>query len=160
MYHCESAVTHLKTHNSDVLKVWENMSNYDLKKSLSDVKPCIGLVTVADHWTLKQREHISGFKWSNYGIHSLQSAPEKARTNSQPLQQRYTFTRYGMNCIHQPTGKPLEWMGWINTNTGAAGYTKSLEGRIELIKDNSVSMTRLKLSGLKSEDSAVYYWVQ
>uniref|UniRef100_A0AAZ3RWT4 Immunoglobulin V-set domain-containing protein n=1 Tax=Oncorhynchus tshawytscha TaxID=74940 RepID=A0AAZ3RWT4_ONCTS len=100
------------------------------------------------------------FKWSNYGIHSLQSAPEKARTNSQPLQQRYTFTRYGMNCIHQPTGKPLEWMGWINTNTGAAGYTKSLEGRIELIKDNSVSMTRLKLSGLKSEDSAVYYWVQ
>uniref|UniRef100_A0AAZ3NX89 Ig-like domain-containing protein n=1 Tax=Oncorhynchus tshawytscha TaxID=74940 RepID=A0AAZ3NX89_ONCTS len=75
----------------------------------------------------------------------------------------YTFTSYGMNWIRQPTGKPLEWMGWINTNTGAAGYTKSLEGRIELTKDSSVSMTHLKLSGLKSEDSAVYYcarWTQ
>uniref|UniRef100_A0A8C7JEX9 Ig-like domain-containing protein n=1 Tax=Oncorhynchus kisutch TaxID=8019 RepID=A0A8C7JEX9_ONCKI len=73
----------------------------------------------------------------------------------------YTFTSSGMNWIHQPTGKPLEWIGWINTNTGAAGYAKTLEGRIELTKDNSVSMTSLKLSGLnlKSEDSAVYYCV-
>nr|ACI69046.1 Ig heavy chain V-I region HG3 precursor [Salmo salar] len=75
----------------------------------------------------------------------------------------YTFTSYGMNWIRQPTGKPLEWMGWINTNTGAAGYAKTLEGRIELTKDSSVSMTHLKLSGLKAEDSAVYYcarWAQ
>uniref|UniRef100_A0AAY5K6Y9 Immunoglobulin V-set domain-containing protein n=1 Tax=Esox lucius TaxID=8010 RepID=A0AAY5K6Y9_ESOLU len=62
-----------------------------------------------------------------------------------------------MNWIRQATGKPLEWMGWINTNTGAAGYAKSLEGRVELTKEDSVSMTHLKLSGLKAEDSAVYY---
>lgn len=46
-------------------------------------------------------------------------------------------------------------MGWINTNTGAAGYTKTLEGWIELTNDSSVSMTHLNLSGLKAEDSAV-----
>ncbi|KAK6312129.1 hypothetical protein J4Q44_G00177930 [Coregonus suidteri] len=70
----------------------------------------------------------------------------------------HTFTTYGTNWIHQPTGKPLEWMGWINTNTGGAGYAKTLEGQIELTKDSSVSMTHVKLSGLKAEDSAVYYW--
>ncbi|KAL0993219.1 hypothetical protein UPYG_G00104830 [Umbra pygmaea] len=75
----------------------------------------------------------------------------------------YTFTSYGMNWIRQTSGKPLEWMGWINTNTGESGYAKSLEGRIVLTKDSSQSMTHLKLSGLKAEDSAVYYcarWAQ
>uniref|UniRef100_A0A674EHY5 Ig-like domain-containing protein n=1 Tax=Salmo trutta TaxID=8032 RepID=A0A674EHY5_SALTR len=66
----------------------------------------------------------------------------------------YTFSSYNTRWIRQPKpGKALEWIGGINS-----GSTN-----IELTKDSSVIMTYLKLSGLKSEDSAVYYcarWVQ
>ena len=58
---------------------------------------------------------------------------------------------YGMSWIRQPAGHSLEWIGYTGT------YTKSVEGRIEITRDNTICMVYLKLSGLRTEDSAVYY---
>ncbi|KAL6476015.1 hypothetical protein MHYP_G00145140 [Metynnis hypsauchen] len=62
----------------------------------------------------------------------------------------FRFGDYGFHWIRQQAGKPLEWMGYVY-------YTKSVQGRIEMIKDGSGSMVSLKLSSVTVEDSAVYY---
>uniref|UniRef100_A0A3P8ZAM3 Ig-like domain-containing protein n=1 Tax=Esox lucius TaxID=8010 RepID=A0A3P8ZAM3_ESOLU len=69
----------------------------------------------------------------------------------------FTFSSYGMRWIRQPDGKALEWIGAIWSDASGTAYAKSVEGRIEVTKDNSNSMTHLRLSGLRTEDSAVYY---
>lgn len=68
----------------------------------------------------------------------------------------YNFGDYGMSWIRQPRGKPLQWIGHINTASGETFYSKSLEGRIEITKDNSKGISYFKLSGLTVEDTAVY----
>ncbi|KAI4903920.1 hypothetical protein NFI96_006978 [Prochilodus magdalenae] len=69
----------------------------------------------------------------------------------------FTFSSYQMHWIRQPAGKPLEWMGGVHTGGSGNDYAKSFQGRIEITKDNSISMAYLKLSGVTVEDSAVYY---
>ncbi|KAK2833614.1 hypothetical protein Q5P01_017503 [Channa striata] len=68
----------------------------------------------------------------------------------------FTFTCCTMSWIRQAAGKELEWMGYRYDAT-SYGYTSSLQGGIEITRDNSNSMTYLTLSNLKTEDSAVYY---
>uniref|UniRef100_A0A3Q2GGA4 Ig-like domain-containing protein n=1 Tax=Cyprinodon variegatus TaxID=28743 RepID=A0A3Q2GGA4_CYPVA len=64
-----------------------------------------------------------------------------------------SFSSYWMAWIRQAPGKGLEWIA-----TEARGtYASSVDGRIEITRDNSNSMVYLKLSNLKAEDSAVYY---
>lgn len=48
-------------------------------------------------------------------------------------------------------------MGVIWYDASKTVYAKSVEGRIEITRDNSNSMVYLKLSGLTTEDTAVYY---
>lgn len=62
-----------------------------------------------------------------------------------------------MNWIRQPAGKALEWMGLIYYDASKTNYASSVQGRIEITRDNSNSMVYLTLSDLKPEDSAVYY---
>ncbi|KAL7378503.1 hypothetical protein ABVT39_014769 [Epinephelus coioides] len=69
----------------------------------------------------------------------------------------FTFSCCGMNWIRQPAGKGLEWMGFVRTDATATGYASSVQGQIEITRDNSNSMMYLRLSNLKPEDSAVYY---
>lgn len=69
----------------------------------------------------------------------------------------YNFGDYGMSWIRQPHGKPLQWIGHINTANGNTYYGKSLEGRIEITKDNSKGISYLKLSSLTAEDTGVYH---
>nr|8GX9_O Chain O, heavy chain of P2B-1G5 [Homo sapiens]8GX9_P Chain P, heavy chain of P2B-1G5 [Homo sapiens] len=69
----------------------------------------------------------------------------------------YTFTTYVMNWVRQAPGQGLEWMGWINTNTGNPTYAQGFTGRFVFSLDTSVSTASLQISSLKAEDTAVYY---
>uniref|UniRef100_A0A3P9BVG0 Ig-like domain-containing protein n=1 Tax=Maylandia zebra TaxID=106582 RepID=A0A3P9BVG0_9CICH len=69
----------------------------------------------------------------------------------------FNFGGYGMHWIRQPAGKALEWLGVIWSDASKTVYASSVEGRIEITRDNSNSMVYLRLSSLKPEDSAVYY---
>uniref|UniRef100_A0A3B5MX51 Ig-like domain-containing protein n=1 Tax=Xiphophorus couchianus TaxID=32473 RepID=A0A3B5MX51_9TELE len=70
----------------------------------------------------------------------------------------FDFSQYGMHWIRQPAGKTLEWMGVIWYDASKTIYSSSVDGRIEITRENSNSMVHLKLSNLKPEDSsAVYY---
>ncbi|CDR18266.1 unnamed protein product [Oncorhynchus mykiss] len=67
----------------------------------------------------------------------------------------FNFNSHNTHWIRQPAGKSLEWMGY--SGLGLGNHAKTFEGRMETTKDNSNSMMTLKLSGLRTEDSAVYY---
>lgn len=69
----------------------------------------------------------------------------------------FDFSNSGMHWIRQPAGKTLEWMGLIYYDASKTVYTSSLQGRIKITRETSKSMVHPRLSGLKSEDSAVYY---
>uniref|UniRef100_A0AAY4C585 Ig-like domain-containing protein n=1 Tax=Denticeps clupeoides TaxID=299321 RepID=A0AAY4C585_9TELE len=69
----------------------------------------------------------------------------------------FAFSSSGMHWVRQPTGKALEWMGAIWYDASRTIYAKSVEGRTEITRDNNNHMVYLKLSGLKAEDSAVYF---
>uniref|UniRef100_A0A8P4KNR4 Ig-like domain-containing protein n=1 Tax=Dicentrarchus labrax TaxID=13489 RepID=A0A8P4KNR4_DICLA len=69
----------------------------------------------------------------------------------------FDFSQSGMHWIRQPAGKALEWMGLIYYDASKTMYASSVQGRIEITRDNSNSMVYLRLSNLKPEDSAVYY---
>uniref|UniRef100_A0A2K5XUT7 Immunoglobulin heavy variable 7-4-1 n=1 Tax=Mandrillus leucophaeus TaxID=9568 RepID=A0A2K5XUT7_MANLE len=69
----------------------------------------------------------------------------------------YTFTSYGMNWVRQAHGQRLEWMGWINTNTGNPTYAQGFKERFTFSMDTSISTAYLQISSLKAEDTAVYY---
>ena len=69
----------------------------------------------------------------------------------------YTFTSYDINWVRQATGQGLEWMGWMNPNSGNTGYAQKFQGRVTMTRDTSISTAYMELSSLRSEDTAVYY---
>uniref|UniRef100_A0A672KP08 Ig-like domain-containing protein n=1 Tax=Sinocyclocheilus grahami TaxID=75366 RepID=A0A672KP08_SINGR len=69
----------------------------------------------------------------------------------------FDFGQYGMHWIRQSAGQTFIWMGVIWYDASKTVYAKSVEGRIEITRDNSNSMVYLKLSGLTTEDTALYY---
>uniref|UniRef100_A0A3Q1BK58 Ig-like domain-containing protein n=1 Tax=Amphiprion ocellaris TaxID=80972 RepID=A0A3Q1BK58_AMPOC len=69
----------------------------------------------------------------------------------------FTFTCCSMHWIRQPAGKTLEWLGRGYSNPSSNTYSSSVQGRIEISRDDSNSMVYLRLSNLQPEDSAVYY---
>uniref|UniRef100_A0A672Y9L7 Ig-like domain-containing protein n=1 Tax=Sphaeramia orbicularis TaxID=375764 RepID=A0A672Y9L7_9TELE len=69
----------------------------------------------------------------------------------------FTFWCCGMSWIRQPEGKGLEWIGVGHNPASSNSYASSVQGRIEVSRDDSNSMVHLRLSNLKPEDSAVYY---
>uniref|UniRef100_A0A3P8T1B2 Ig-like domain-containing protein n=1 Tax=Amphiprion percula TaxID=161767 RepID=A0A3P8T1B2_AMPPE len=69
----------------------------------------------------------------------------------------FTFSSHHMHWIRQPAGKGLEWLGLVWYDASKTFYASSVQGRIEITKDNSNSMVYLRLSNLQPEDSAVYY---
>nr|7CZY_H Chain H, Immunoglobulin heavy variable 1-8,Immunoglobulin heavy variable 1-8,chain H of P5A-2F11_2B,Epididymis luminal protein 214,Epididymis luminal protein 214 [Homo sapiens]7CZY_J Chain J, Immunoglobulin heavy variable 1-8,Immunoglobulin heavy variable 1-8,chain H of P5A-2F11_2B,Epididymis luminal protein 214,Epididymis luminal protein 214 [Homo sapiens]7CZZ_H Chain H, Immunoglobulin heavy variable 1-8,Immunoglobulin heavy variable 1-8,chain H of P5A-2F11_3B,Epididymis luminal protein 214,E len=69
----------------------------------------------------------------------------------------YTFTSYDINWVRQATGQGLEWMGWMNPNSGNTGYAQKFQGRVTMTRNTSISTAYMELSSLRSEDTAVYY---
>nr|pir Ig heavy chain precursor V region (6A4) - mouse [Mus musculus] len=69
----------------------------------------------------------------------------------------YTFTAYWMHWVKQRPGQGLEWIGYINPNTGYTEYNQNFKDKATLTADKSSSTAYMQLSSLTSEDSAVYY---
>lgn len=69
----------------------------------------------------------------------------------------FTFSCCTMSWIRQPAGKALEWIGVGWSTASRNTYASSVQGRVEISRDDSNSMVSLRLSNLKPEDSAVYY---
>nr|ABA55015.1 anti-EBV LMP1 single chain Fv antibody G5 [synthetic construct] len=69
----------------------------------------------------------------------------------------YTFTGYYMHWVRQAPGQGLEWMGWINPNSGGTNYAQKFQGWVTMTRDTSISTAYMELSRLRSDDTAVYY---
>uniref|UniRef100_UPI0012E0C492 02-K Fab Heavy chain n=1 Tax=Homo sapiens TaxID=9606 RepID=UPI0012E0C492 len=69
----------------------------------------------------------------------------------------YTFTGYYMHWVRQAPGQGLEWMGWINPNSGGTNYAQKFQGRVTMTRDTSISTAYMELRSLRSDDTAVYY---
>nr|4JPW_H Chain H, HEAVY CHAIN OF ANTIBODY 12A21 [Homo sapiens] len=69
----------------------------------------------------------------------------------------YTFTNYILHWWRQAPGQGLEWMGLIKPVFGAVNYARQFQGRIQLTRDIYREIAFLDLSGLRSDDTAVYY---
>nr|7M42_B Chain B, REGN10989 antibody Fab fragment heavy chain [Homo sapiens] len=69
----------------------------------------------------------------------------------------YIFTGYYMHWVRQAPGQGLEWMGWINPNSGGANYAQKFQGRVTLTRDTSITTVYMELSRLRFDDTAVYY---
>uniref|UniRef100_UPI00320C0217 DH1317.8 heavy chain n=1 Tax=Homo sapiens TaxID=9606 RepID=UPI00320C0217 len=69
----------------------------------------------------------------------------------------YTFTDYAITWVRQAPGQGLEWMAWINTNTGNPTSAQGFTGRFVFSLGTSVNTTYLQIRSLRAEDTAVYY---
>nr|1CIC_B Chain B, PROTEIN (IG HEAVY CHAIN V REGIONS) [Mus musculus] len=69
----------------------------------------------------------------------------------------YTFTNYWMHWVKQRPGQGLEWIGNIYPGSGDSNYDEKFKSKATLTVDTSSSTAYMQLSGLTSEDSAVYY---
>uniref|UniRef100_A0A8D0D550 Ig-like domain-containing protein n=1 Tax=Sander lucioperca TaxID=283035 RepID=A0A8D0D550_SANLU len=69
----------------------------------------------------------------------------------------FTFSCCVMSWIRQPAGEGMEWIGSGFSTASRNTYASSVQGRVEISRDDSNSMVYLRLSNLKPEDSAVYY---
>nr|7UMM_H Chain H, ab109 Fab heavy chain [Mus musculus]7UMM_I Chain I, ab109 Fab heavy chain [Mus musculus]7UMM_J Chain J, ab109 Fab heavy chain [Mus musculus] len=69
----------------------------------------------------------------------------------------YTFTGYYIHWVRQAPGQGLEWMGWINPNTGGTVYAQTFQARVTMTRDTSISTAYMELIRLRSDDTAVYY---
>ncbi|KAJ8283362.1 hypothetical protein COCON_G00022120, partial [Conger conger] len=67
-----------------------------------------------------------------------------------------TDSSYCTNCIRQPAGKALEWVGRVCGN-GKIFYKDSLKSKFTIYRDTSSSTVSLQGSSLQAEDTAVYY---
>uniref|UniRef100_UPI0032E938C0 8G8 Fab Heavy Chain n=1 Tax=Homo sapiens TaxID=9606 RepID=UPI0032E938C0 len=69
----------------------------------------------------------------------------------------YTFLTYWMNWVKQRPGQGLEWIGQIFPATGSTHYNEMFKDKATLNEDTSSNTAYMQLSGLTSEDTAVYF---
>nr|4O02_H Chain H, 17E6 heavy chain [Mus musculus] len=69
----------------------------------------------------------------------------------------YTFSSFWMHWVKQRPGQGLEWIGYINPRSGYTECNEIFRDKATMTADTSSSTAYMQLSGLTSEDSAVYY---
>ncbi len=63
-----------------------------------------------------------------------------------------------MSWIKQAEGKALEWISFISAPSGRDKYySKTVEGRFTISRDNSKMQVYLHMTNLQAKDTAVYY---
>nr|8DWA_H Chain H, P1D9 Heavy chain [Homo sapiens] len=68
-----------------------------------------------------------------------------------------TFGDDSITWVRQAPGQGLEWMGGIFPLIGKTHYAQRFQGRLTVTADKSTSTAYMELSGLRSEDTAIYY---
>ncbi|KAI5085310.1 hypothetical protein C0J45_24292, partial [Silurus meridionalis] len=68
----------------------------------------------------------------------------------------YSVTSYNTHWIRQPSGKTLEWIGYIHTG-GSTGYSDKLKNRFSISRDTSTNTITIQGQNMQTEDTAVYY---
>ncbi|KAK2104955.1 hypothetical protein P7K49_018811 [Saguinus oedipus] len=71
----------------------------------------------------------------------------------------FTFSDYYMHWVRQAPGKGPEWVGLIRNkaNGYTTEYAPSVKGRFTISRDDPKNSLYLQMSGLRTEDTAVYY---
>ncbi len=60
--------------------------------------------------------------------------------------------------VKQAEGKALEWISYFSAPSGSDKYySKTVEGRFTISRDNSKMQVYLHMTNLQAEDTAVYY---
>uniref|UniRef100_A0A8C3C9R5 Ig-like domain-containing protein n=1 Tax=Cairina moschata TaxID=8855 RepID=A0A8C3C9R5_CAIMO len=68
-----------------------------------------------------------------------------------------SFEYYDVWWYRQAPGGSLEWMSYLNSDGSTVEYSKAVEGRASVSRDNSQSKSSLSLSSLELKDSAHYF---
>ncbi|NXH23417.1 HV323 protein, partial [Bucco capensis] len=68
----------------------------------------------------------------------------------------FTFGTCSMAWTRQAAGRSLRWLAAIEQD-GGTEYAPKLQGRVVISRDNGQATVRLKVTGLKVEDTATYY---
>ncbi|OCU01323.1 hypothetical protein XELAEV_18007113mg [Xenopus laevis] len=63
---------------------------------------------------------------------------------------------WSVQWVRDPAGKGLEWLGGI-WHDATTHYTQSVKGRVTVSRDTNKGEVYLKLTGMKPEETAVYY---
>uniref|UniRef100_A0A8C0HBS4 Ig-like domain-containing protein n=1 Tax=Chelonoidis abingdonii TaxID=106734 RepID=A0A8C0HBS4_CHEAB len=72
-----------------------------------------------------------------------------------------TTQHYHWHWLRQPPGKGLEWVGYVYPhNSGETGFAPSLQGRVTISADISMSQFSLQLRSLTAADTGTYYCVR
>nr|6VY4_C Chain C, Anti-Hendra receptor binding protein antibody HENV-32 Fab heavy chain [Homo sapiens]6VY4_H Chain H, Anti-Hendra receptor binding protein antibody HENV-32 Fab heavy chain [Homo sapiens] len=67
------------------------------------------------------------------------------------------FNRETINWVRQAPGQGLEWMGRITPIVDVPNYPRKFRGRVTITADKSTSTVYMELSGLRFEDTAIYF---
>ncbi|KAL7377599.1 hypothetical protein ABVT39_001958 [Epinephelus coioides] len=68
----------------------------------------------------------------------------------------YSVSDYSTNCIRQPAGKGLEWIGAARVGY-TSSYKDSLKNKFSISLDSSSNTATLNGQNVQPEDTAVYY---